>query len=56
MRQYLADRLDGHNARLLLADYRMSGLSQVLADGERSAVSLADASAASRCGRRSIRR
>jgi serine phosphatase RsbU (regulator of sigma subunit) len=49
MRQYLADRLGIRNARLMLADYRMSGLSPVLEDGERAAVSLADTSAASRC-------
>jgi hypothetical protein len=49
MRQYLAGRLGVRKARLLLADYRMSGLSPVPDDGERSAVSLTDTSAASRC-------
>lgn len=49
MREYLADSLRVRSVRLLLADYRMSGLSPVLDDAERSAVSLAETSALSRC-------
>jgi serine phosphatase RsbU (regulator of sigma subunit) len=49
MRRYLADQLGIRTARLLLVDYRMSGLSPVLPEGEHSTVSLADPGAAMRC-------